>query len=112
MLEKAIERVTGMLIRKKDIWTHGQDVYVNFDINKEIGIDPIKFGVAMCNLKMNRLRTRLNDHQVDNANDLDLEDTLVDIASYAILTLGLVYRERERSKTISHDHSDALLPRE
>lgn len=93
-LERAIGKVTGMLQKKKDIWVNNQPTFAQFDSVKQLGLKPLQFALAMCQLKMNRLVTRYNDGMGETTSDADLEDSLIDLASYAILALGILYRDR------------------
>lgn len=102
-IEGAIETVQGMLLKKKDIWTNGQGPFHQFDMMHDMGITPEHFAFIMTNLKMNRLKTVLNKHgftgpEATNVfHDPDVEDSLVDLASYALLALGLIYRARSQN---------------
>lgn len=114
----AIERVTGMLQAKKKVWAPESPTFENFDIAQEFGTHPITFGLLMCGLKLNRIKKRFSDTFNSGrdftalANDPDFEDSLIDLASYATLTLGMAYRERYDSMDDMllnpevHDRSD------
>lgn len=97
-LEDAVTEVTSMLLKKKEIWTAGQGPFQNFDIHKDLDINPVQFALTMCNLKMNRIRSSWirtrNDHD-GFCMDKDAEDSVIDLASYAILALALVRRGQE-----------------
>lgn len=99
-LEGAIEEVKQMLLKKRDIWTTGQGPFQNFDIHEDFDVDPIQFALVMCNLKMNRLKSCWNQQFLPHAGPLcknaDARDTLVDIASYAILGLALMERAKNK----------------
>lgn len=98
-LQAAIDKVTGMLSAKKDIWTYAAPIFENFDIHEVFGVSGLQLGLTMCNLKLNRLkncwRKSTTTGPVFQYNP-DSEDTLIDLASYALLTLGLLYREKGR----------------
>jgi hypothetical protein len=95
-LEKAISTVTRMLIQKKEIWTADEGVFKNFEIHKALGVSPLQFALVMCNLKMERVKTRFR-HSDGIIDDAEIEDSLIDLASYAQLALGILYAEREAS---------------
>ena len=105
-LTAAINKVTGMLKAKDKIWAFKAPTFENFDIHRAFGVEPIQWGLTMCNLKLNRLKKRWIEHQdpatchSNFAKDKDVEDTLIDLASYAILTLGLVYREQANGSEV------------
>ena len=99
-LTQAIADVTGMLTKKKDVWTNGMPIFENFDLSEEFGGNPVQFALQMCRLKMNRLKSVFWKHQFRSdtphgfIEDPDGEDSLVDLASYAILGLALVRRRK------------------
>lgn len=98
-LDKAIATVTGMLVKKKEIWTAGEGLYKNFEIHTDLGITPLQFGLAMCNLKMQRAKTRYMDNNA--VSDDAIEDSLIDLASYALLSLGILYHSKDEGSTLS-----------
>lgn len=109
-LDDAVSRVNSLLGQKDQIWTSNDgDTFKNFDIQKDLGIHPIQFGVAMSALKLNRMKARIRSYtpaMLDNcpvsdttdwkklSQDKDAEDCMVDLACYAILTLGMILREQ------------------
>lgn len=97
-LTEALNELNQELEMKEKIWTSGQSFFSNFEMAQELGVDPIIYGLIMCNLKMNRLKSciaRKADH-----NDKDLYDSLLDLASYATLTRALLKRTKDRKKNI------------
>jgi hypothetical protein len=99
-LETAIEDVTKMLWAKRDVWTAQAPVFENFDIMTELDIGPVTFGAAMCRLKMNRVMKQLGKTSLE-----DLDDSLLDLACYAILTRAMLKREQGKSKPLQHSHN-------
>lgn len=109
-LNDAINRVNELLGQKDQIWTAGDAAtFQNFDIQRDLGIHPIQFGVAMTALKLNRMKARIRGYTpatldgmpVSDTTDWkklsqnkDAEDCMVDLACYAILTLGMMLREQ------------------
>lgn len=96
-LQEAQAIVRNTLSIKKDVWTGGVDVFDNFDIMHEfMHVAPLNFALMMCRLKMNRIKSRfLQTHPDDFARDPDLEDSVKDLACFAILALGIIQREKE-----------------
>lgn len=93
-LDAAIKRVTDMIATKNEIWTEGRGTFENFDDSGDIGITPLQSGLNMCKLKMKRAITRYNGKTYkETGYDPDLEDSLLDLASFAILTLGILNRD-------------------
>ncbi len=96
-LEGAIEEVKQMLMKKKDIWTTGQGPFENFDIHEGFDVDPIQFALVMCNLKLNRLKSCWNQSFLPHGGPIhenpDARDSMIDMASYAILGLALMKRK-------------------
>lgn len=101
-LEDAINDVKSMLLKKRDIWTSGQGAFNNFEIHDGFDVDPIQFALVMCNLKLNRLKScwdrQTTPHNGHIALDKDAEDSMIDLASYAILGLALMRKERDKSE--------------
>lgn len=98
-IDHAITRVKDMLLKKKGIWTSTNSPFENFDIAQEFHMTPIQWGLSMCNLKLNRIKNRYDIWSLKSSTDglsadPDFEDSLIDLASYAILVLGLVEREK------------------
>lgn len=115
-LDASIARVTGMLTAKREIWTANSPLFENFDIQRDLGVDPTQFGLQMCLLKMSRLKKRFGQYRYNLSPshgfsaDPDAEDSLVDLASYALLTLALVYREKARVEAYEEEEPDDLQP--
>lgn len=111
-LDAAIKEVTEVLTRKRQDWATGMQVFECFDAQKDFGDDPLEFALKMCNLKMTRLRScvaRRNAKTVAPGLDRDLEDTIKDLAGYALLALGLYKREQGQNPQVSHDHTEPLF---
>lgn len=113
-LDQAIDRVCAMLTKKRDIWVNRGDTFENFDLMEDIGISPVQFGLALCKLKLKRFWTRFSCSWDRVHEDMEAEDSMIDLASYAILTLGLLYRERARSmppqKSLQQKNVESYIP--
>lgn len=98
-LNESMKKVFAALDSKGQTWASNADAFENFDLMKELGVSPHLFGLIMCRLKMNRLKSSLKRTGGVLVGDADAKDCLLDLASYAILTLGILEREEARSKT-------------
>lgn len=95
-IDQAIETITKMLTKKKDVWTD-QDALENFDDKEVFSVDALQFALCMCKLKMTRLQNRWKKHGCDQMMvlDPDVKDSLIDLASYAILGLAVLERDHD-----------------
>lgn len=93
-IEGAIEDVKSMLLKKREVWTEDSQPFKNFDIAQDFDIDPFQWAMSMCNLKLNRLKTRYKNNPEGFKNDPDARDSLIDLASYATLALALINRDQ------------------
>jgi hypothetical protein len=107
-LDAAIEKVTGVLTQKRQDWATGMEVFECFDAQKDFGDDPLEFAVKMCNLKMTRLKSCVARKKNgvltpvgEAAHEKDYEDTIKDLAGYALLAYGMFLREQGRK---AHQH--------
>jgi hypothetical protein len=110
-LDQAIEQVTGILQKKRTIWgAEGDPVFENFDLAEEFDVISTQFGLLMTNLKMNRLKKRWaqNPGTAEFFLDADAKDSLVDLASYALLTLGTYLREEARVERMCEPPEDTM----
>lgn len=110
-LEQAIDQVTSMLTKKRKVWgSSDSPTFENFDIAHDFGDTGLSFGLKMCNLKLKRLKTRYAQHHdspLGFCSDPDAEDSLIDLASYAVLALGMLYRERAAVEYDLEDKEEA-----
>jgi hypothetical protein len=117
-LSAAIEKVTGVLTQKKDDWATGMEVFQCFDAQKDFGDDPLEFAIKMCNLKMTRLKScvarKKNGVMTpvgESAHERDYEDTIKDLAGYALLAYGMFLREQANKTRVSHKYNlDVSMP--
>lgn len=105
-LTQAQNVVRDMLTKKQGIWSSIQPVFSNFDITADFGVSAFQFGLSMCALKLNRLKNTLQGvwgscRTGGTWDSPEVEDSLIDLASYAILTLGLLYRDRGYGQAVS-----------
>lgn len=104
-LDEAIEEVKAMLTKKREIWTKGQGPFQNFDIHGELGVSPVQMALAMCNLKMNRLKSCWTRHtfRSDTAygfvEDEDAYDSWLDLAAYSMIGMALTRRDQYHLRT-------------
>ena len=111
-LDAAIEKVTGVLTQKRQDWATGMEVFECFDAQKDFGDDPLEFAVKMCNLKMTRLKSCVaRKHSGvmtpvgEAAHERDYEDTIKDLAGYALLAYGMFLREQANKSAVAHQHN-------
>ncbi len=101
-IEQALGRVTKTLTHKAAAWTPSSPEFEQFDSQKEIGIDPLQFALGMTRLKWNRAKNRFLEKQRAGGSsfgmDADLEDSVLDLACYAIIALALQTREVDRGR--------------
>jgi hypothetical protein len=112
-LDESIAEVEKVLTKKRQDWATGMEVFECFDAQNDFGDDPLDFAIKMRNLKMTRLKSCVSRrHAETNSGNLgaDLEDTLKDLAGYALLALGLYKREAERNPKMSHTHGCGCIP--
>jgi hypothetical protein len=100
-LDAAIKQATDMLTKKRDIWTAGQGVFQNFEIHDDFGVEDVQMGLLMCNLKMNRIKSCWKKASISEFPHLefnggtDSQDSVLDLACYALLTLAMMKRESD-----------------
>jgi hypothetical protein len=94
LLEAVIQETRDELLDKQIKWTYDKPIFDNFDCQASLGIDPAMFAVAMCQVKMNRVLSA-----IQNKNDDDLYDSLKDLTSYSLFARALLKRKKIRAES-------------
>lgn len=87
------DRLTLKCCKHAEICTQLTDIYgrKNADYDDSFGKSFDEYGMAMPCIrledKLNRLKALTVHNQKQNVNDESIEDTLIDLANYAIMTL-------------------------
>lgn len=87
---EAILRDISQLHGKKSAdYGRGEDTYANVRASQEFGIAPWAGAMVRANDKMTRIKSHCLNGRLENES---LEDSLIDLATYAIIAL-LLFRE-------------------
>lgn len=95
LIEETLGEITDTLQAKRKTWTAEAPLFDNFDVMRDFDLDPIRMGLVMCRLKMNRLKSvwAKCGGAAGMATDADAQDTIKDLACYAILTMAMMKRD-------------------
>ena len=91
--EKAIEEVLAMHRRKGADYGTKDDFFANVSASKDWGISPWVGAMMRANDKVVRLQSAARGSTLQNEG---IEDSLLDIATYAVIALCLFRRENKK----------------
>lgn len=98
-IEDALDLVKETLTTRGQAWTpQDSSEFYNFEQQESIGIDPFQFALAMLNLKLNRAKNRWTRKGI---HDADLEDSIKDLACYAVLAMGILQKLKAPKKPLA-----------
>lgn len=103
MFSQVLKEMLEMHCRKGADYGTGEDIFANIRASEEFGIDGWKGSILRANDKMSRLKAFFLHGNLKNES---VEDSLLDLANYAVIALCL-YREKQdaETKTILDGHS-------
>jgi len=91
MFLQILDEMRQLHIKKGADYGTDNDTFSNMRDSQEFGISPVLGAILRANDKMQRLKTFANKGVLANES---LEDSLIDLASYAVIALVL-YREQK-----------------
>ncbi len=94
--EKILDEIRELHRRKSADYGNKEDLFANINASKEFGIPAWLGAMVRANDKVSRIKTYANKKTLANES---LEDSLLDLAAYAIISLVLF---REQNNGSSH----------
>ena len=94
-IDSFLQKMRNILIKKGHDYSGKQDTLQNFYISEVVGVLPEKGLLVRILDKINRVSNFI-DSDILLVKDEKIEDTLIDLANYAVLLHLLIKQQRER----------------
>lgn len=103
MFHQILSEMLDMHCRKGADYGTDADIFANIRASEEFGIDGWRGSILRANDKMSRLKAFMLNGNLKNES---VEDSLLDLANYAVIALCL-YREKvaSESSSVTDSHS-------
>lgn len=92
---KVLDEMWAMHSKKGADYGNGKDIFANIRASEEFGIPGWKGAVLRGNDKMSRLKSFFQNGVLKNES---VEDSLLDLANYAVIALVMYRQEQEKER--------------